>query len=113
MCYNAVDRHVEAGRGDQTAIIHDSPVTQSKQHVSYRELLDQVTSHCSTKSTNIFISLSLYDLCFRIPELKRPKNYCNFKCTLFCSHFHATDIFKHLQHFYRIVSVANIRSNLH
>ncbi|GAA6087624.1 acyl-CoA synthetase short-chain family member 3, mitochondrial, partial [Tachysurus ichikawai] len=43
MCYNAVDRHVEAGRGDQTAIIHDSPVTQSKQHVSYRELLDQVS----------------------------------------------------------------------
>ncbi|KAI5093825.1 acyl-CoA synthetase short-chain family member 3, mitochondrial, partial [Silurus meridionalis] len=44
MCYNAVDRHVEAGRGDQTAVIHDSPVTQSKQSISYRELLDQVST---------------------------------------------------------------------
>jgi propionyl-CoA synthetase len=26
-CYNAVDRHVESGRGDQAAIIYDSPVT--------------------------------------------------------------------------------------
>jgi propionyl-CoA synthetase len=26
-CWNAVDRHVEAGRGAQVAIIHDSPVT--------------------------------------------------------------------------------------
>ncbi|XP_017349230.1 acyl-CoA synthetase short-chain family member 3, mitochondrial [Ictalurus punctatus] len=43
MCYNAVDRHVDAGRGDQTAIVHDSPVTNSKQTVSYRELLDQVS----------------------------------------------------------------------
>jgi len=41
-CYNALDRHVEAGRGDQTALIHDSPVTGSKRRYSYRELLDQV-----------------------------------------------------------------------
>ena len=27
-CWNAVDRHVEAGRGNQIAIIHDSPITQ-------------------------------------------------------------------------------------
>ena len=26
-CWNAVDRHVEAGRGEQTAIIYDSPIT--------------------------------------------------------------------------------------
>ncbi len=41
-CYNAVDRHVAAGRGDQPAIIHDSPVTDSKTTVTYAELLDQV-----------------------------------------------------------------------
>ena len=41
-CYNAVDRHVENGRGDQTAIIYDSPVTQSITKISYRELLDKV-----------------------------------------------------------------------
>ena len=42
-CYNAVDRHVESGRGDQAAIIHDSPITDSKRTISYNELLDQVS----------------------------------------------------------------------
>jgi len=41
-CYNAVDRHVEGGRGDQAAIIYDSPVTQTVQTITYAELLDQV-----------------------------------------------------------------------
>ncbi|MEM1163827.1 MAG: AMP-binding protein, partial [Pseudomonadota bacterium] len=42
-CHNAVDRHVAAGRGDQPAIIHDSPVTDSKTVITYRELLDRVS----------------------------------------------------------------------
>jgi propionyl-CoA synthetase len=42
-CYNAVDRHVEAGRGDQVAIIHDSPVTHSQTKITYAELLDRVS----------------------------------------------------------------------
>ena len=37
-CWNAVDRHVEAGRGDQPAIIHDSPITGTKRTLTYREL---------------------------------------------------------------------------
>ena len=41
-CFNAVDRHVEQGRGDQPAIIHDSPVTNSKTVITYAELKDQV-----------------------------------------------------------------------
>ncbi|PGH53276.1 propionyl-CoA synthetase [Azospirillum palustre] len=41
-CYNAVDRHVEGGRGDQAAIIYDSPVTQTVQTITYAELLDRV-----------------------------------------------------------------------
>jgi propionyl-CoA synthetase len=41
-CYNAVDRHVEAGRGGQAAIIHDSPVTGSIRRLTYAELKDQV-----------------------------------------------------------------------
>uniref|UniRef100_UPI0035933977 AMP-binding protein n=1 Tax=Thiocapsa sp. TaxID=2024551 RepID=UPI0035933977 len=41
-CYNAVDRHVTAGRGDQPAIIHDSPLTGSKTVITYAELQDQV-----------------------------------------------------------------------
>jgi propionyl-CoA synthetase len=38
-CFNAVDRHVARGRGGQTAIIYDSPVTGAKRSISYRELL--------------------------------------------------------------------------
>ncbi len=41
-CYNALDRHVEGGRGNQPALIYDSPVTGVVQTFTYRELLDQV-----------------------------------------------------------------------
>ncbi|MEZ5934616.1 MAG: propionyl-CoA synthetase [Alphaproteobacteria bacterium] len=41
-CWNAVDRHVEGGRGDQAAIIYDSPVTDTKRTITYRELKDLV-----------------------------------------------------------------------
>ncbi len=41
-CYNAIDRHVEGGRGDQVAIIHDSPVTDTITKVTYKELQDRV-----------------------------------------------------------------------
>ena len=43
-CYNAVDRHVENGRGEQTAIIYDSPVTNTKRKISYAELQTRVAS---------------------------------------------------------------------
>jgi propionyl-CoA synthetase len=42
VCHNALDRHVEAGRGDQPALIHDSPVTQSQRTFTYSELRDEV-----------------------------------------------------------------------
>jgi len=45
-CYNAVDVHVEAGRGDQLAVIYDSPVTAQKLTMTYRQLLDTV-SRCA------------------------------------------------------------------
>jgi len=41
-CYNAVDRHVEAGRGDQAAIIYDSPITGKQRTLSYAALQDKV-----------------------------------------------------------------------
>jgi propionyl-CoA synthetase len=41
-CYNAVDRHVDNGRADQPAIIHDSPVTGGKTVITYRELQERV-----------------------------------------------------------------------
>lgn len=42
-CYNAVDRHVEAGRGDQAALIYDSAITTTKRPITYNELLDRVS----------------------------------------------------------------------
>ena len=41
-CYNALDLHVERGRGDRTAIIYDSPVTDTIKKYTYRELRDEV-----------------------------------------------------------------------
>jgi propionyl-CoA synthetase len=41
-CYNALDRHVESGRGDQAALIYDSPVTATKAVYSYTQLRDRV-----------------------------------------------------------------------
>ena len=43
-CWNALDRHVEAGRGGQVAIIHDSPITHTKRELTYAELRDRVAS---------------------------------------------------------------------
>ena len=43
-CYNAVDRHVERGRGDQAAIIYDSPITGRKSTTTYAELQSRVAS---------------------------------------------------------------------
>lgn len=40
--YNAVDRHVEAGRGEAAAIIYDSPVTGTVETYSYARLQDEV-----------------------------------------------------------------------
>ncbi len=42
-CYNAVDRHVKAGRGEQAALIYDSAITTTKRTVTYNELLDRVS----------------------------------------------------------------------
>jgi propionyl-CoA synthetase len=41
-CWNAVDRHVAAGRGAQVAIIHDSPVTGTVHKITFAELQDRV-----------------------------------------------------------------------
>lgn len=43
-CWNAVDRHVERGRGEQTAIIYDSPITHTKREISFVELRNRVAN---------------------------------------------------------------------
>ncbi|GBP76356.1 Acyl-CoA synthetase short-chain family member 3, mitochondrial [Eumeta japonica] len=42
VCHNALDRHVAAGRGDQVALIHDSPLTDTVRKITYNEMLRQV-----------------------------------------------------------------------
>ncbi|MBN1533232.1 MAG: propionyl-CoA synthetase [Spirochaetes bacterium] len=41
-CHNALDLHIEQGRGDQNAIIYDSPVTDTVRTITYQELRDEV-----------------------------------------------------------------------
>ncbi|XP_015454021.1 acyl-CoA synthetase short-chain family member 3, mitochondrial isoform X2 [Pteropus alecto] len=43
ICYNAIDRHIENGKGDKIAIIYDSPVTNTKATITYKEVLEQVS----------------------------------------------------------------------
>ncbi len=42
-CFNALDRHVNGGRADQVALIHDSPVTGTIRKLTYRDMLDQTS----------------------------------------------------------------------
>ena len=41
-CYNALDLHAQTGRGDQLALVYDSPVTGTLHRVTYRELTEEV-----------------------------------------------------------------------
>ena len=43
-CYNALDLHIEQGRGDQAALIYDSPVTDTVKRYTYTELRDTVAA---------------------------------------------------------------------
>lgn len=45
VCYNAVDRHVANGKGDQVALVHDSPLTDTVRKITYSEIKDQVRNY--------------------------------------------------------------------
>lgn len=51
-CYNALDRHVANGLGDQDALIYDSPVTDTKQRYTYSELTDAVSKFAGALRAN-------------------------------------------------------------
>lgn len=51
-CYNALDLHVDRGRGDQAALIYDSPVTGTVKTFTYLELLDNVARFAGVLQTN-------------------------------------------------------------
>ena len=42
-CYNALDIHIDHGRGKQTALIYDSPITDNKSQLTYEELKSKVS----------------------------------------------------------------------
>ena len=65
-CWNAVDRHVQAGNGDRVAIIHDSPITGTKRELTYAELQTATASLAGalaskgvTKGDRIIIYMSM------------------------------------------------------
>ena len=65
-CYNAVDRHVEAGHGNRYAILYDSPVTDTKTRITYAQLLDQtarlagaLTARGITKGDRVIIYMPM------------------------------------------------------
>lgn len=43
MSYLCIDKHIEDGHGDQDAIIYDSPVTSTKEHISFNKLHEEVS----------------------------------------------------------------------
>ena len=45
-CYNALDFHIDKGRGEKLAIIYDSPITGTKKKITYNELRDQCSFIC-------------------------------------------------------------------
>ena len=51
-CYMALDHHVAEGRGDQAALIYDSPVTDTKMQLTYNELLDKVSRFAGLMQAN-------------------------------------------------------------
>jgi propionyl-CoA synthetase len=65
-CYNAVDIHVEQGRGEQLAVIYDSPVTDFKASLTFAELRDRVSrlagvlaAHGVTKGDRVLIYMPM------------------------------------------------------
>ena len=42
-CYNAIDFHIDNGRGEKLAIIYDSPITKSKKTFTYNQLKEKVS----------------------------------------------------------------------
>lgn len=49
-CYNCLDRHVAAGRGEQAAVIYDSPITGAKRTISYAAMLAEVEAFAGALS---------------------------------------------------------------
>ena len=58
--YLALDYHIESGRGDQTALIYDSPVTGSQQKFTFAELRDEVARFAGVLVLAITLAIAAY-----------------------------------------------------
>ena len=47
-CYNCIDIHVDQGRGKKTALVYDSPVTDTKTSFSYQEMQTRISEIAGT-----------------------------------------------------------------
>src|SRR6266700_2417695 len=75
-CYNAIDRHVERGRGGQVALIHDSPVTKTITKLTYGQLLDEVKAFAAVLQD---FGVAAKELATRIDDAK-PKLILSASC---------------------------------
>ncbi len=49
-CYNALDIHIDEGKGDKTALIYDSPITGNKAKFSFKQLKEKVSKFAGALS---------------------------------------------------------------
>ena len=64
-CYNALDLHVEQGRGDQAALVYDSAVTDTRRSYSFSELRDTVALFAA------FVAALFHIFCFVVDRRER------------------------------------------
>ena len=99
-CYNCLDRHVEDGAGDQTALIYDCAYTGQTNKFSYKRLTERVRKSrlYSNSSTRVLLTLDSFMplLLCRSSCAQFPTCYCAFQCPvrshlwLLCARFLAT-----------------------
>ena len=82
-CYNALDIHIDQGKGKKTALIYDSPITGNKSKFTYEELRSKVSKFAGAlsnqgvkKGDRVFFSEnSEYDMNINGESLLRMRNF--------------------------------------
>ena len=61
-CYNALDIHIDEGRGEKLALIYDSPITGNKKQFTYKELKEKVSKFAGALKNQQKFSINLTHL---------------------------------------------------
>ena len=86
-CYNALDYHIDNGKGDKTALIYDSPITGNKDKFTYNELRSKVSKFAGAlknqgvnKGDRVIIYMPMIPeavlLCLHVQELEQFIQLC-------------------------------------